>query len=349
MAEGLSGELSAERRSKQTRLLKQESRLNDMYRQSEKEIEDAFVFARGGVRDRWEAKIAEQNAIVENLRSKLDLMGATQRVQSMREQEQSAKDEVRGNYRALIAEADELINNLSREISKSIGTKELDIQETVDRYQDQMKSVDSESQGQLAVIQAKRDTNYERLNNNAESIEKIDQEIDEYATRKIDLVEDINNKVGTNQIYRLATWVANKDNAAEVDRSTVLSVAVVWFGSLSGLIAFMGIFLALGSYVTGDETLRDRDRSKRIDTNIRLELAKFLRAVRRLIVYRKRRVATEFVEVEKVVFKEVPVEVLRKELVHVPFYTNDQRLLNLDSVNTEKGEEPPVMEAEDGR
>ena len=37
----------------------------------------------------------------------------------------------------------------------------------------------------------------------------------------------------------------------------------------------------------------------------------------------------------KVVFKEIPVEVVKKEFVHIPFYTNDKRLLNLDASSSE--------------
>lgn len=34
------------------------------------------------------------------------------------------------------------------------------------------------------------------------------------------------------------------------------------------------------------------------------------------------------IPVQKVVTTEKPVEIIKKELVHVPFYTNDQNLLN---------------------
>ena len=33
------------------------------------------------------------------------------------------------------------------------------------------------------------------------------------------------------------------------------------------------------------------------------------------------------VPVEKLVFKEVPVEVVKREVIHVPVYTNDEALL----------------------
>jgi hypothetical protein len=340
MAEGLTGEISAERRSKQAQLLRAQSRLDDMRKQAEKEIEDASIFTAGGVRERWESQLSAQEALVSEMRQELNAMGATQRVQGMRDQEQSAKDEVRDGFGRQIAEVNARIDRLSREISKSIGTKELEIQDNVDRYQEQMKAIDSQFQLHLLVIQKKRDKNYKRLENNAELVDDLDGEIDQYATRKIQLVKEINEKVGTNQIYRIATWWANKDSAAEVDRSTVFSVAIIWFGSLSMLIAVMGIFMALGSYVIGDKQRPDRKEKKK-SASTALELSKLARALRRFIVYRKRRVATKFVEVDKVVFKEVPVEIVKKEFVHIPFYTNDERLLNMSANDLEETDGDP--------
>ena len=39
------------------------------------------------------------------------------------------------------------------------------------------------------------------------------------------------------------------------------------------------------------------------------------------------KIVKEIVEVDKVVYKEVPKEVVRKEVIHVPIYTNDPDLL----------------------
>ena len=38
-------------------------------------------------------------------------------------------------------------------------------------------------------------------------------------------------------------------------------------------------------------------------------------------------IVKEIVEVDKVVYKEVPKEVVRKEVIHVPIYTNDPDLI----------------------
>lgn len=335
-ASGLTGVIDSEMRSKQRQLLKEQSRLDDMRKEAKDGIDAAYLWSKSGVEKDWDEKLERQRNLVSELRNDLNSMGATQRLEDMREKEQSGKDEIRGSYDRQIKAIDSRIDNLSREVSRSIGTKELEIQDNVNRYQEQMTSIDSEFQAQLLIIQEKRDQQYTRLENNVELVDAIDEEIDQYANREIELVKDINIKVGSNQIYRLATWVANKDSAADVERSTVLAVAAIWFGSLSALIAFMGIFLALGSYVIGDDKMPDRGEVKKNEK--RLEFQKFYRAMRRFFIYRKRRVATKIVEVDKVVFREIPVEVVKKEFVHIPFYTNDRRLLNLDASSPEDPE-----------
>jgi len=332
-ASGLTGVIDSEMRSKQRQLLKEQSRLDDMRKEAKDEISAAYLWTKNGVENNWDEKLERQINLVSKLRNDLNSMGATQRLEDMREKEQSLKDQIRGSYARQLQEIDSRIDNLSREISRSIGTKELEIEGNVNQYQEQMTSIDSEFQAQLLIIQGKRDQQYTRLENNVELVDAIDEDIDQYGNREIELVKNINIKVGGNQIYRLATWVANKDSAADVERSTVLIVAAIWFGSLSALIAFMGIFLALASYVIGDDKVPDSGQVKARGQG--LELKKFYRAMRRFFVYRKRRVAIKIVEVDKVVFKEIPVEVVKKEFVHIPFYTNDKRLLNLDASSSE--------------
>ena len=47
------------------------------------------------------------------------------------------------------------------------------------------------------------------------------------------------------------------------------------------------------------------------------------------------KIVKETVEVEKVVYKEVPKEIVRKEVIHVPIYTNDTDLLKFGTTKVE--------------
>ena len=51
------------------------------------------------------------------------------------------------------------------------------------------------------------------------------------------------------------------------------------------------------------------------------------------------------IPVEKVVFRDKPIEIIKREIVHVPFYTDDKTLINLSnkgSSETAKVESPEV-------
>jgi hypothetical protein len=114
-------------------------------------------------------------------------------------------------------------------------------------------------------------------------------------------------------------------------------VAVIWFGSLAAVVAFTGILLALASYMLRKDFFSEIPK----DT---VQTGKIMRSIRSYFIARRRvitrpRIEKVFVDrevpkevirevpVEKVSIKEVAVEVIRKEIVHVPMYTNDENLL----------------------
>jgi len=327
-AGNISDQLDSERRSLQGQLAQERQRLDVMEQTARKEENDANIFTSKGVREKWEKRISAQQKVVANLRDRLASMGGGSSLSNVQNQERAAKDSVRSRFSKLIGDQERKIDRLTKDIAKSVGTKEKEIEGNVTVYQEQLKALDTQFQEQLAIIQTTRDSNYERLANNEILIAEIDTKLDALLTRRIDLVQEINEKVAGNQIYRIATWTTNKESAAEVDRDVVGLVAAIWFGSLAALIAVMGIFLALGSYVIEDPALKDRGTV----SGRRSLFAKLLQARRAYYATQRKAALTrkEIVEVDKVVFKEVPVEVVKKEFVHVPFYTNDKRLLNMD-------------------
>jgi hypothetical protein len=152
----------------------------------------------------------------------------------------------------------------------------------------------------------------------------------------VTLRDQTNTAIGDNQVYRMAQLFSGVDSAADTPPAYVVRIAAIWFGSLAAMVAFTGVVLALASNVILDPTRPDFNGARK--GIIRPELAKFLRSLRRAIAYRRRldrkpiikeRVVeiTKEVPVDKVVKVEVPIEVVRRELVHVPLYTNDPNLI----------------------
>ena len=341
-AGNISDQLDSERRSLQGQLAQERQRLLKMEEDAQREIADSNFFTKKGIEESWGKKIQAQSGVVASLRNRLNAGAGNSSLSNVQRQESEAKDSVRARFSALIKTQEQKIERLSREIAKSVGSKEKEIEGNVAVYQEQLKSLDSQFQEQLAIIQANRDESYVRLGNNEKLVADIDAKLDALQTRRIDLVQEINEKVAGNQIYRMATWTTNKESAADVERDVVGLVAAIWFGSLAALIAIMGIFLALGSYVINDPSWKDRDAQKSGSSLI----SKMLKARRAYYITQRKSAMTrkEIVEVDRVVFKEVPVETVRKEFVHVPFYTNDKRLLNMDLTQSGEDRQEPIFD-----
>jgi len=341
-AGNISDQLDSERRSLQGQLAQERQRLLKMEEDAQREIADSNFFTKKGIEDSWSKKIQAQSGVVASLRNRLNAGAGNSSLSNVQRQESDAKDSVRARFSTLIKTQEQKIERLSREIAKSVGTKEKEIEGNVAVYQEQLKSLDSQFQEQLAIIQANRDESYVRLGNNEKLVAEIDTKLDALQTRRIDLIQEINEKVAGNQIYRMATWTTNKESAADVERDVVGLVAAIWFGSLAALIAIMGIFLALGSYVISDPSWKDREAQKSRNSLI----SKLLQARRASYIAQRKSAMTrkEIVEVDRVVFKEVPVETVRKEFVHVPFYTNDKRLLNMDLTQSGEDRQEPIFD-----
>lgn len=76
-------------------------------------------------------------------------------------------------------------------------------------------------------------------------VKAIDNQIYGLQQEQTLLKNDINRLVNSNQIYRLAAYVSNKEQAIDVPKSTVGLVALVWFASLAFISAVTGVFLAI--------------------------------------------------------------------------------------------------------
>jgi hypothetical protein len=115
-------------------------------------------------------------------------------------------------------------------------------------------------------------------------------------------------------------------------------------------VAFTGVLLAMAANVIRDPKLPDHASRK---TNLSNELGKIARSARRWVAHRRRldrkpiikeriKEVIKEVPVDRVVRQEVPVETVRKELVHVPLYTNDPKLLKTGFSRVDDVEEKQI-------
>ncbi len=159
-----------------------------------------------------------------------------------------------------------------------------------------------------------------------------------------------------------------EQDIANITKEDTKFVAIIWFGSISIIIAVIGVMLALASFVIRDEENFKAKKTKylfnsfrRLITSFSLLVRNFGRifviigkgitsffdglthifdrrirdGIRRTIIgIRKtnRKPKEVIIEKEKIVFKEVPKEVIRREMVHVPLYSTEYGKVDLDSV-----------------
>lgn len=128
---------------------------------------------------------------------------------------------------------------------------------------------------------------------------------------------------------------------AQVTPEQVGLVTRIWLISVSLIVSLIGTILALASFVLADRevftpknitkkpiraSLRRLILSRRkfYQKNNETRFANFLRASTELLSSAKERLlrpVTKEVLVDKVVYKEVPKEIIKKEMVYVPFYS----------------------------
>lgn len=177
----------------------------------------------------------------------------------------------------------------------------------------------------------------------------------------IDLDEEINEAARGNNVYRITQKIFNHDNASDVTKEELKWVGYTWFGSIALIAASVGSVLALAGFILQDpESYRKKPkpllswfreyfsalivslRNRRVGVlrnafrAMMISIRRFSRAPRIRYVEIK---VQEIVEKEKlvpgperIVVKEVPKEIIRKEMVYVPFYSVDEGTIS-------KGEE----------
>ena len=121
----------------------------------------------------------------------------------------------------------------------------------------------------------------------------------------------------------------------DVTSAEVTKTAFWWYGSLSALVAIMGVVLAFGAFILThpNEKYLDLKKRNRLKSTIRrmfISLRKRIREPKIITKTRIKEVPKEVIKevpVDKVVLTEVPVEVIKKEVFYEPLYTKDPDLL----------------------
>jgi hypothetical protein len=331
--------ISSSKRNLQNQFQSEKEKLSLMESKAQKAYEAANFFTATGVKEEWDEKIQIQIVLIESIRKQLNNISFTGVTNKSLEDFNNSVSKIERRFEPQVRKLKKENDKLSLQISKSLSVKEKEISSFVKDKRNEIAAVEKDFKAQISELKQRRDANYVTLKSLAERQKELTSEISKLNESQVLIRDEINQKVGNSQIYRMAQWWWDKDSAADVSRKDVALIATIWFGSLAMLIAVTGVALAFASLVIGAP---DRLTSEKNGSSV---FEKWSRWMRLYLANRVRTRKVKYVEVdkivfkevakevpvEKIVFKEVPVEVIKKEIVHIPYYTNDSSLLNLNT------------------
>lgn len=337
LTDNAASEINTQRRSLQQQLINEQNYLQTLRKERDQKIEDAGYFSENSVREQENKRVNQQEQKVESLRSQLNQLSDADRQTQLRERFNKDIEAVKDRYQNREDKLNKEIQALSMTLSKSLGAREKDIENVIKTHMKELANIEQKFQEQQKENEAFREQSFNTLSQNKNLIADLEQNLFDKQNQRVELRNLVNIKVGDNQVYRMAQWWFNKESAADLDRKDVMSIATLWFGSLALLIAVTGILLAFASYVIRDPYIDDRTTPH---DNLSSMTRKSFNSLRRLFIYWRRvqrspvikevpKEVVKEVPIEKVIRVEVPVEIIKKEIVHVPLYTNDKTLLKL--------------------
>ncbi len=189
-----------------------------------------------------------------------------------------------------------------------------------------------------------------------EGISSLEIESEEIRSKLVSLEKEINVKARGNNIYRITGRFYDRDSAADILVEELKVVSTIWFGSIALIAALVGPILALAGYVLQDPesyrpTLNKKKPIRRALRGVLLRLRIFYKtkktgvlrqSFRSLIVdvrkwfrspkikFKEIKVPHEIVKEvmvpgpEKIIYKEVPKEIVKSEIVYVPLYSVEE-------------------------
>jgi len=335
--------LDSQKRTLQVQLSVENKKLENLNNSQKTEIDELGVFgSKKAIIDRYAPQIKDVQSTIARLREQIFAIDPLANQREASQESKAEIDRIRRNYADMIKAEETGRAELQQKLNLQIGAKEEDISGIIEQYRTQIQASENDFLTQQAQNKEDRDAQLARLENQTQEIDRLQNEIQGLKISRVELRDQINIKVAENQIYRFAQKFYGVKSAADLKRNQVQKVAMVFYGSLAALVALTGVMLAFASFVASDSTFIDRDQKRneapKEKLSMRRAVVKAMVAVRRFFVRARRRnkkivykenikVVTKEIPVQKVVLTEKPVEIIHKQLVHVPMYTNDPALL----------------------
>lgn len=239
--------------------------LDQLKAEMQKEMDDANFFTRPSVEKKYRQLIADKE---NRLYTVADRTIGDDALAKQTKSEQQLQDQLQvlgRDYQKRIDLGRERMAYLEDQILSQ--TKDLEAKRDGYRasYQKVAQQAAQNRNGTVSRAANEKDKKLSEYDEIQVEVKAIDNQIYGLKQEQTLLKNDINRLVNSNQIYRLAAYISNKEQTIDVPKKTVGMVALIWFASLAFISAVTGVFLAIaGIYMqriyAKDEEYETRSR-----------------------------------------------------------------------------------------
>jgi len=236
--------------------------IKELKKEMKKELSTASFLTKYAIQENYQKQIEKKE---KRLYAVTDYAVGTNAIQQQTKSEEQLQEYLKiigKNFQARIDTVRSRIDYLNNKIKKHQESNKF----LEDKYRNELNTFTSDASNNRQVIVTKafndrksRLTQYEKIQT---QIQSYDEQIFKLIEKQRQIHHGINKLVNQNQIYRVATYVSNSENAIDVPHDTVGLVALVWFASLAFICALAGVFLAIaGIYIqrlySGEYDIKD--------------------------------------------------------------------------------------------
>lgn len=235
-------------------------------------------------------------------------------------------------------------------------------------FQTTQMDIGSRSDQRIANLNSQKGALVELQRRREQELPNIENAILTSRTNIVRIEESINAAAQGNNIYRMTQKIYGHEKASLVREDELRVVMFIWFGTIAFIAATVGSVIALAGYILQDpqsfkgqshslrsvivdlmQAIASHYRNRRVGLirsglrGLIFDIRKYLRSPR---VRFKEIKIKEIVErpvpgPERIVYKEVPKEIIRKELVYVPLYhsMDEKNIADVQAVAPKKRDE----------
>lgn len=219
--------------------------IDDLQAEMKAKLAEASFLTKSAVEEKYRKLIKEKE---QRLYKVSDFAAGSAALTQQTQTEQQLQEQLQilgKNFQTRIDMTQKRINELEKELDQRRKHDEelrKKYQKEFSNYSNQVANNKQSIINRVSQEKKEKLTEYKSIQ---EQVKAIDAEIFEIKKQQTQIAHKINRLVNSNQIYRMAAYIADKENAIDVPKSTVGLVALVWFSSLAFICAVTGIFLAV--------------------------------------------------------------------------------------------------------